>query len=505
MSSSDLPVLRIMPFVARSRWAIPLTLSALGIAYTVWENLIVRANAVTAAGTIVGFALLGVIGPLLTFLTLTWTWRVQQSLEQAERARERRHQQLVTLNAIGKAVNQSLDLDTVLEAALNQVLDTLHLESGEVRLIENGHLRLCSSRGVSPEFVAAEQNIPLGYCVCGQSAQRGELIAVEPLNPPSEWRQTLCACERFSSVLAVPVRTTERVVGVIHVASRTPRSFDAEDRMLLAATGQQVGVAIEKAQLHAQLKMFSEDALRANAELEARVTERTRELVEAKEELARKADALRQVLAEDHRVEEKTRARIAHDLHDGVQQLIIGALYETQAARDSLARQPETAASRLITARDLLRRVEEEMRRTIYSLRPLALDAHGLVPALRECAASFERAAQVKCTLRVEGTPRRLEPDAEVAVFRIVQEALNNVEAHAQAQRVTICLCFGARELEVQVADDGVGFDVNQVTQQARTHLGLIGMQERAENIGGTLQISSRVGEGTHVILDVRN
>ena len=487
---------RLTKVIRPLRWAIPIILSALGFGYTIWESILWDGYPITSVQVLLGFGLLGLAGPLLTFFTLTWAERVAASHELTEQAREHQYQQLLSLNTIIAAVNQSLELDTVLNRALDHVLSVMGLESGEVRLIEGNRLVLRTSRGVSQDLIQAEQTIPLGQCVCGKSAVRGELIAVEDLERAPHLAQTMCACERFRAVLSVPVRTTDRVVGVIHVASQTPRVFNPADRALLTAIGHQVGVAIEKAQLHTEMKSL-------NQQLEARVAHRTRALFAAKEELARKADALRQVLAEERRVEERTRAQIAHDLHDGIQQIIIGALFETQAAREALAPHPETALRRLDDAQTLLRRIECEMRDAIYSLRPVALDAQGLAPALRECAASFERRAGLQCELNIEATPRRFGGDAEVAAFRIVQEALNNVEAHAQAKHARIHVRFDARELRIEISDDGCGFDMVQVMNQPRTHLGLIGMQERAESVGGKLEIWSRVGEGTRVELTI--
>ena len=477
------------------RWLMPITLAAFGIGYPVWEGIVVDGYSILAPQVWIGLILLGVIGPLAIFATLTWAMHATSALEHAAQDRERQHQQLVALNAIGEAVNQSLELNAVLDCALDRVLNLLELESGEVRLIEGGRLVLGAVRGVSKEFIEAERTVPLGQCLCGKSAQTGQLIAVEDIGSVPTLQMTTCACERFRSVLSVPVRTADHVVGVLHVGSRTPRTFDLADRVLLTTIGQQIGVAIEKARLHAQLILL-------NHELEARVTQRTGELITAKEELLHKADALHQVLAEERRVEEKTRARIAHDLHDSVQQLIIGTLFETQAARDMLATNPQSAQTHLSETQNLLRRIESEMRAAIYSLRPVALDTHGLAPALREHVASFERVAQVHCELRVDGTPRRFDPEAEVAVFRVVQEALNNVEAHAQARHVNVAVHFGARDLRVEVRDDGQGFASAQVMREPRTHLGLIGMRERAETIGGNLDVWSQVGMGTRIVLN---
>lgn len=490
------PISRVSSWLSVGRWVIPLLLGFVGLAFVVWESILTDGNPIASAQTLLGLLILVGAGPVLTAIALAWAYRITRLFEATERAREREHAQLITLNQIGEQVNQSLELDAVLDRAVDRVLELLHLQSGQVRLIENDQLVLQTARHLSDEFISAERSIPLGQCVCGKAAQAGQLIAIQDLRRVTRLERTACACENFRAVLSVPVRTADRVIGVVHVASRAPRVFDENERTLLTALGHQIGVAVEKARLHAQLKTL-------NQQLEQRVLERTRELSDAKEELARKADALQQVLVEERRVEERTRARIAHDLHDSVQQLIVGALFETQAARDSLAQHPENTIPRLLAAQDLLRRIETEMRRAIYSLRPVALDAHGLVTALREYAASFTRHSGILCDLSVEGAPRRFNPDGEVAVYRIVQEALNNIELHSKSRHAQIHLIWSVRELRAEIQDDGAGFDLAEVSQQTRTHLGLIGMQERAEAVGGSLKIVSQMGEGTQVSLRV--
>lgn len=241
----------------------------------------------------------------------------------------------------------------------------------------------------------------------------------------------------------------------------------------------------------------------ANQELETRVAERTLELERAKQELAEKAEMLSEILAAERRVEEKTRAEIAADLHDGVQQLIVGALYEIQAARDASTQNPQIVPTRLQATQELLRRIGDEMRRAIHSLHPVALDAQGLVPAIRECAERFERVTGISCEFKVEGAPRRFAPEVEVAAFRIAQEALNNAIAHAQAHRVQVALGFGASALSLQVSDDGAGFDVDEIRKRIGAHLGLIGMRERATSVGGSFEIESQPGGGTRIVLCV--
>ncbi len=126
----------------------------------------------------------------------------------AERLRyQRQHRQLMALNAISEALNRSLDLKSLLQHALERILDVMQLDAGDVRLIQDGQLVLQVARNVSPSFVAAEQVVPLGRCQCGQAAQQGQVLVVEDLSQ-ARLARSACACERFGAVLSVPVQTT---------------------------------------------------------------------------------------------------------------------------------------------------------------------------------------------------------------------------------------------------------------------------------------------------------
>jgi signal transduction histidine kinase len=157
------------------------------------------------------------------------------------------------------------------------------------------------------------------------------------------------------------------------------------------------------------------------------------------------------------------------------------------------------AVQKLEIAKGLLRSVEAENRRIIYGLRPPILDAQGLVPALKWHAANFQKLFGIACALRVSGQPARLPSDVETAVYRIVQEALNNVAAHAQAQSVRIDVRGGPKRFEVAVEDDGIGFDFQAALTATAGEMGLIGMQERARSVGGQIEVRSALGHGTRL------
>lgn len=491
---------RMSETIAILRWVVPILIGILGPGYTVFEHTVLAQTGLTPH-VIREVVFLGLTGPLLAWLTLTWAFEAAQSRERAEEALAQRNQQLAALNAVGRTVTRSLDLKKVLNGALKRVSEIMALEAGEIRILEGEELVIHSHRGVSDEFLDGEAFLEVGECLCGTVAQNGQLVTVEDLAQDHRLQGRPCDVEDFRSITCVPAKSRERVVGMMHLASRAPRVFTAEDRELLAAIGSQIGLAVENARLYTEIKVLNE-------ELEARVKKRTAQLEEARQELAHKAEQLQRLLTDTVHIQERERARIAHDMHDGVIQLVVGALYEIQTARQSFADSDVSTGSeqrdgqaRLETALGLIQQVEAEIRRTVYDLRPPILDAKGLVPALREYAGRFQTMAGIPCAVHVSGTPRRLAPEAEIAIYRIIQEALHNVQSHANASAAEVLVRFGARGLWLMVQDDGQGFDATPVSVGGENHMGLIGMRERAQGIEAELDIDSTPGEGTCVVL----
>jgi len=580
------------------------------------------------------------------------------SLEQkvAERTRELR-----ALNQVAETVNRSLNLAETLPEVLAQVVKLTGAEAADIRVVEDGVLRVQASCGVSSGFLEEDAWRPVGYCLCGIAAQEGRPQLVGDLQ--QEYPEaTPCLNEGFRSSLSVPVLAKDQVVGVIHLASSQLNAFHARHEAILTAVGQHVGLGIEKARLlegeraqrqiaetlrqvsqtlsasldldtvlHTLLEQlgqvlvvdaglillregeylrvaavrgrselgmerllgyrlpvyankdfwqviqekrvltfcqpgrrppfadgfhpieevdwclvvpllrgeevigllaleqldhcydeeeepqiamaFANHAVVAienarlyaevkalNEELEARVERRTQELNEAREALARQAEQLRHLLNKTIRIQEEERDRIAQDIHDGVSQLIMGALYETQAAKVCLPEHPDVAREKLQNAQEILKQVKTEMRRIIYDLHPAVLSDSGLVPAVEAYVKDYQAHTGVRCTLTVSGSPYRLRPEQERAVYRIVQEALHNVARHARADQVWMMMVFTPEALCVTVEDNGRGFDREQVLNASQHHLGLMSMQERAQAVGGRLEIHSQPGGGTRIM-----
>lgn len=481
--------------IAILRWAVPILIAVLGPGYTLLEHTVLERSGLSPH-VIREVVFLGLAGPFLAWLTLTWALQAARSRETAENELAQRNRQLASLNSIGEAVSRSLDLEEVLGQALDRVTDLLHVDAGEIRILKENTLYLQNHCGLSPDFVSQERTIVLGECLCGLAAQHRRPFAANDLSTAPHLTRTACAVEGLRSILCAPVASQTEVVGVIHVGSRQPRSFSVQDEEFLAAIGHQIGTAIENARLYAEVKSL-------NQQLDARVQKRTAQLDHARQEIAQKARELQRLLAKTVQIQERERARIAHDMHNGVIQFLVGALFEVQAAKDALATDSAWVRERLETALDLMQQVEAETRRTIYDLRPPILDAKGLPPALRQYVTRYQELTGLRCTLHVSDTPRRLTPDSEVAIYRVVQEALRNVQSHAQATEVDVLMRFAPHGLWLMIRDNGQGFDPDTVASDADRHLGLIGMRERIESIGGQLDIESEPGAGTAVVIRI--
>jgi signal transduction histidine kinase len=192
--------------------------------------------------------------------------------------------------------------------------------------------------------------------------------------------------------------------------------------------------------------------------------------------------------------------RIARAVHDEAGQLLVAVhLALADIARDA----PAPLRDRLQLTAGLLDQIEEQLRRLSHELRPTVLDDLGLAPAIRFLADGFSKRTGLTIPV-ITGLQDRLPKNVETAVYRIVQEALTNVARHSGARCVKLQLERVGRTLRCAIADDGTGFDVSAIlASQPRQGLGLLGMQERLNAIGGTLRIRSALGKGTELLIEL--
>lgn len=200
--------------------------------------------------------------------------------------------------------------------------------------------------------------------------------------------------------------------------------------------------------------------------------------------------------------QEAERGRLARELHDEVVQQLIALTQAVDRAQRLLERDPALAAERLRTMRASITELVGELRLIIGDLRPPALAELGLLSAV-ELLLQRRSAGPPAFTLEVTGTSRRLAPQGELALFRIVQEAANNIQRHAQAARASLTFHYGPGALRLTITDDGRGFEPPAPDALPDGHWGLRGMRERAELAGGALTIASAPGRGARLVVQV--
>jgi signal transduction histidine kinase len=425
--------------------------------------------------------------------------QVAIAIENANLFRETRRQFKVMhgLHRISLDITSQLESEQVLAAILEQAVKLLNAQASALALHkpETNSVDVIAIYNLPAEFKGMK--LQVGEGVAGHVvATKAPLI----VNDYQHWsgRSQVFLDSPYDAVVSVPLRWEGQVFGALMVVDRGERRpFTEDDVRVLNLFADLASIALKNAELYAQVIQF-------NQQLEQKVRQRTQELVKAQEELAQKAEQLQQLLAKMVRVQEEERSRIALDLHDGSNQLITGTLFEIQAAQQNIVSQHGTSAfDTLETAKRLLRQVEAENRRIISGLRPPILDAQGLVPTLKWHAATCQNLYGISCSVQVLGQPIRLSPETEIAIYRVVQESLNNIAVHAQARNAQIQINFRPACLHVVVEDDGAGFAPEAVLATAVGQMGLIGMRERIQSIGGRAEIHSRPGQGTRLVFDV--
>ena len=286
---------------------------------------------------------------------------------------------------------------------------------------------------------------------------------------------------------------TERVDAVVddpEVDQRVARELGITSAMYLplAVRGKPIGVVAVHDKLAADPR-FDEEDVRLAESLVARASI----AVDLSERVSRQA--LRRVVE----AQELERARLARELHDETGQALTSILLGLKHLDDVV----ETDDARKATAsiRELVASTLQDVRRLAVELRPSALDDFGLVPAVERLASNLSEQSELVVDLEARLGDRRLPPEAETALYRIVQEALTNVLKHASAHRVSITLVRKEGSAVVVVEDDGEGFRPDEVREGA---LGFVGMRERVELVGGRLTVESSPGVGTTLVAEVR-
>lgn len=377
-----------------------------------------------------------------------------------EEVSNRLHRELSILNTIAQALNRSVDLNEALHTTLAQVADLFDLHTGWIWLLneQTGESYLAAAQNLPPAL-ADDPTSMEGSCYCLDSYRDGDLEGAANIN--------VITCTRLAGLMAgteglryhasVPLYAHGKEIGVLNVASRDWRQLSSDDLRLLYTVGDMLGIAVERARLFA-----------ASAQLGA--------------------------------LEERN--RIAREIHDTLAQGLSAIALQLETADALLAAQTQLdRAQRAVQqALTLTRSNLEEARRSVLDLRAAPLEGRTLAAALESLTLSAAGQWGLQAEFSAVGGSHPLPVAVEAGVYRIAQEALNNVCAHAQARHLYVNLVTTPERVHLTIEDDGRGFDETAVEQN---RYGILGMNERVKLLGGELRIDSTPGVGTTVEVDV--
>jgi len=385
-----------------------------------------------------------------------------QNLEERVREKtlglETERARLAALYEAAAFVASATHLDALAQGFAQQVRRVARADASAVRWSDESNQRyMLLGSDCLPQHVAeAERCITTGECFCGQARDQATTRVI-PIRTTGEARMRgRCEQAGFETVISVPVRLHERLMGEVNLFYRSTPVLKEEDRALLETLASHLAAAIE--------------GLRAGAlEREAAVSEE--------------------------------RSLLARELHDSIAQSLSFLKIQAGLLREAVRRQDAARVDRTLSELDAgVRESLADVRELLLHFRTRT-NAEDITPALRTTLTKFEHQTGLATHLLVHGEGMPLDADVQVQVLHVVQEALSNVRKHAQAKTVWVEVLQGA-DWRVEVRDDGCGFEAQNATDD-ETHVGLRIMRERAGHIGAAVEVNSVPGSGTCVVLTV--
>jgi PAS domain S-box-containing protein len=379
-----------------------------------------------------------------------------------------------TLSAASLALTQTLNFETVINTLLQFVCRLLPYERAYIAISENeSRLKVRAIAGRDPKLDLTQAiNISIDAWDIPNLqevyATQKSLLIPDIQKYPS-WTMFL-EDENIRSWLGVPMVVGGKVIGILVMTKNEPDQYSSEHVRLAEGIVLQASVAIQNAWLFEQVRSGHE-----------RLQSLSRRLVE---------------------VQESERRYIARELHDETSQALTAVKFGLRLLEQEVD-QPQNLLQRVADLKQLTDKILEELHHLAMDLRPAGLDHLGLVAVLDQLVKSAQDRYQLDIRFKTKGYSgeERLPDYLETSLYRIVQEALTNAVRHASAQSVAVILELLDGKAIVIVEDDGIGFDTAVIRK--RGHLGLLGMQERAQSMGGTLLVESRPGGGTTVVVEV--
>ena len=377
-------------------------------------------------------------------------------IEQMQNRLKRQNRELLALHSAGLDVTADLSLDVVLKKVVEQARNLVGAKYGALSVIDReNRIQSFITSGISADERAAIGPPPVGHGLLGVVLREGQHLRLQNIQQHPRSYGFPAHHPPMRSLLAVPIPCKSPFLGNLYLTEKLGAAeFTPDDEGTLERFAVQAGLAIDNAHLHQQVA----------------------DLAVAQERL-----------------------RIAHEMHDGLAQVLGYVNTKVQAAEMYLKREKtEEAGVQLRELASAARQAYSDVRESIVGLRTLPGPRHTLEEVLTEYLERWEEMSKVEATLSIQ-PGLALRPGHELQVVRIIQESLTNVRKHAKATEARVDVRRDGETLIVTISDNGVGFNAAGRARGEFPQFGLSTMKERAESIGGTLTISSMTDEGTTV------
>jgi nitrate/nitrite-specific signal transduction histidine kinase len=378
--------------------------------------------------------------------------QLQASYAELERRVTDRTRELAVLYRADEELLSHLQLDDLLKALVGVAVDIVGTDKSTLLVWDAARNKLVvgASRGFDSETFN-HMSFSVGNGFIGAVISTGEPAVVEETLNEAHVAVNVTRPEGIRAFMHVPIKVKGQLFGIFNFSYLAPRTFSEEEKRLFIALAQRAALAIENAQLYEQ------------AQFAATVEERQ---------------------------------RLARELHDAVTQTLFSSSLIADVLPRIWERNPEEGRRRLEELRQLTRGALAEMRTLLLELRPSALMEVELADLLRQLSEAFTGRSRIPVQLDVDASIQ-IPPDVKVGLYRIAQEALNNIVKHAGASQATLALRRQPNGLELSISDNGRGFDPGCISSD---HLGLKIMSERSRELGVQLVVDSQIGAGTRVV-----
>jgi signal transduction histidine kinase len=401
-----------------------------------------------------------------------------EEMAQLKDMAQRKAEEMALINGVARILSASLNLDTVLTKIMEQVDDVLAVEAGSLLLTDLATGDLVFQIALGPNAAAVKPfRLPKGQGIAGRVAQTGKPLVIADAGRDQRHFKAPDEKTNFTTrdILCVPLILHEQVIGVLEVMNKKVGDFNQSDVDLLNSIASYAAIAIDNARLYESLE-----------------AEHTRTII----------------------AEQDARKKLASDLHDGPTQLVAAIMMNLDFATKALEKDPSLLPNTIIEMQELAGQASHQMRTLLFQLRPLVLEKQGLGAALQVFLDRRQKEIvedqNTRISLKIEtddpsGDISRQDGKIETTIFNFMREAVNNSIKHAKADNIIVELKETPEGVHTIIADDGVGFDVDEVMRnyETRGSLGMINLRERSQSIGGEFSLKSQIGQGTRIALFV--